>query len=133
MSNYGSASDEAIFCVDKLLALMGADEHGVEGVSKIVRRSIGPGVDPLNLAGEAIRDARLTEACRILHNQRSALAGLGAKRFVAASLALELALNESRLMEVPVLFAAVEGELKLVLEHAGAWLDRHNGRNASRF
>lgn len=133
MSGYASAPDEAVFCVDRLLALMGRDEPGVEAVSKIVRHSIGAGVDPLNLAGEAVRDARLTEACRLLHGQRTALAALGAKRFVAASLALELALQESRLMEVPVLFAAVEGELKLVLEQAGAWLDRHNGRHTARF
>ena len=89
-------------------------------------------IEPLNLAGEAIRDGKLMEARRILHNLRGSIGNLGAKRFVAASLALELALQEGRIVEVPILFTALEGELKLVHDHAGAWLDQHSGRAAVR-
>jgi hypothetical protein len=35
-------------------------------------------------------------------------------------------------VEIPLLFTALEGELKLVLDHAGAWLDQHSGRAAVR-
>jgi HPt (histidine-containing phosphotransfer) domain-containing protein len=132
MTAYASASDEAIFCVDKLMQFMGSDEKAINNVVKIVRDGIGPGLEPLNVAGEAIRDNRLMEARRVLHNLRGSVGALGAKRFVAACLALELALQEGRLMEVPMLFTAVEGELKLVLETAGAWLDQHSGRAVAR-
>jgi hypothetical protein len=132
MTSYASASDEAIFCIDKLMQYMGDDDKAISNVVKIVRDGIGPGVEPLNLAGEAIRDEKFMEARRILHNLRATVGALGAKRFVAASLALELALQEGRMMEVPYLFTALEGELKLVLDHAGAWLDRHAGRASAR-
>ena len=130
--SYASAPDEAIFCVDKLLQYMGQDEKALKTVVKIVRDGIGPGVEPLNLAGEAIRDGKFMEARRILHNLRGSIGNLGAKRFVAASLALELALQEGRIVEIPLLFTALEGELKLVHDHAGAWLDQHSGRAVAR-
>ena len=130
--SYASAPDEAIFCVDKLLEYMGQDEKALDTVVKIVRDGIGPGVGPLNMGGEAIPDARFMEARRILHNLRGTVGNLGAKRFVAASLALELALQEGRIMEIPLLFTALESELKLVHDHAGAWLDQHSGRSAAR-
>lgn len=130
--SYASAPDEAVFCVDQLLEYMGRDEKALNTVVKIVRDGIGPGVEPLNMAGEAIRDGKLMEARRILHNLRGTIGNLGAKRFVAASLALELALQEGRTMEISLLFTALEGELKLVHDHAGAWLDQHSGRAAAR-
>ncbi|WP_028105170.1 Hpt domain-containing protein [Pseudoduganella violaceinigra] len=130
--SYASAPDEAIFCVDKLLDYMGHDAKAMKTVVKIVRDGIGPGVEPLNMAGEAIRDAKFMEARRILHTLRGSIGNLGAKRFVAASLALELALQEGRIVEIPRLFTAVEGELKLVHDHAGAWLDQHSGRAVAR-
>lgn len=130
--SYASAPDEAIFCVDSLLEYMGQDEKALNTVVKIVRDGISPGVEPLNMAGEAIRDAKFMEARRILHNLRGSIGNLGAKRYVAASLALELALQEGRIMEIPLLFTALEGELKLVHDHAGAWLDQHSGRAAAR-
>jgi len=130
--SYASAPDEAIFCVDSLLDYMGQDEKALKTVVKIVRDGIGPGIEPLNMAGEAIRDAKFMEARRILHNLRGTVGNLGAKRFVAASLALELALQEGRVMEIPLLFSALESELKLVHDHAGAWLDMHSGRAAAR-
>jgi len=129
---YASAPDEAIFCVDKLMEYMGQDSKALSTVVKIVREGIGPGIEPLNMAGDAIRDGKLMEARRILHNLRGSVGNLGAKRFVAASLALELALQEGRTVEIPMLFTALEGELKLVLEHAGSWLDQHSGRTAAR-
>jgi len=129
---YGSAPDEAIFCVDRLVEYMGNDDKALSTVVKIVRDAIGPGVEPLNLAGEAIRDGKLMEARRILHSLRGGIGNLGAKRFVASSLAVELALQEGRMMEIPLLYSALEGELKLVLDHAGAWLDQHSGRAVAR-
>lgn len=130
--SYGSAPDEAVFCVDKLLDYMGSNEKALDTVVKIVRDAIGPGVEPLNMAGEAIRDGKFMEARRILHNLRGSIGNLGAKRFVAASLALELALQEGRIVEIPLLFTVLEGELKLVHDHAGAWLDQHSGRAVAR-
>ena len=130
--SYASAPDESVFCVEKLMDYIGRDEKARNTVVNIVRDGIGPGVEPLNLAGEAIRDGKFMEARRILHNLRGSIGNLGAKRFVAASLALELALQEGKVAEIPLLFTALEGELKLVHDHAGAWLDQHSGRASAR-
>jgi hypothetical protein len=132
MTAYASASDETIFCVDELTAQMGSDARAVGKVVRRVRDSIGNGIDPLNLAGEAVQQGRFMEARRIVHNLRLDISELGARRFVAASLALELALAEGKVMEIPLLFSAAENELRLVMDHAGAWLDQHAGRAAGR-
>lgn len=116
--------NEAIFSVEQLLKYMGNDDKARATVSRIVRDAIAPGMEPLRQAGEAIRDARLTEARRILHTLRGAVGSVGAQRFVTASLALELALEEQRGGDVPLLYTSVEGELKLALEQARLWLDQ---------
>ncbi|WBS00207.1 Hpt domain-containing protein [Pseudoduganella sp. SL102] len=132
MTAYASASDDAIFCVDELVDQMGGDARAVANVVRRVRACIGNGIDPLNLAGEAVQQARFMEARRILHNLRHDVSELGASRFVGACLALELALAEGRVIEIPLLFTAAESELRLVMDHAGTWLDQHAGRAAQR-
>ena len=132
MTAYASASDDTIFCVDELVDQMGGDARAVAKVVHRVRACIGNGIDPLNLAGAAVQQARFMEARRILHNLRHDVSELGASRFVGACLALELALTEGRVVEIPLLFTAAETELRLVMEHAGAWLDQHAGRASQR-
>ena len=132
MTAYASASDDAIFSVDDLVDRMGGDARAVAKVVRRVRDCIGNGIEPLNLAGEAVQQARFMEARRILHNLRHDVSELGASRFVGACLALELALTEGRVVEIPLLFTAAETELRLVMEHAGAWLDQHAGRATQR-
>lgn len=132
MTAYASASDDAIFSVDDLVDRMGGDARAVAKVVRRVRDCIGNGIEPLNLAGEAVQQARFMEARRILHNLRHDVSELGASRFVGACLALELALTEGKVVEIPLLFTAAETELRLVMEHAGAWLDQHAGRATQR-
>ena len=132
MTAYASASDETIFCVDDLVDRMGGDARAVAKVVHRVRACIGSGIAPLNLAGDAVQQARFMEARRILHNLRHDVSELGASRFVGACLALELALAEGRVIEIPLLFTAAETELRLVMDHAGGWLDQHAGRAAQR-
>lgn len=132
MTAYASAFDDAIFSVDDLADRMGGDARAEAMVVRRVRECIGNGIDPLNLAGEAVQQARFMEARRILHNLRNDISELGASRFIGACLALELALAEGRVVEIPLLFTAAETELRLVMEHAGIWLDQHAGRAAQR-
>ncbi|WP_338761954.1 Hpt domain-containing protein [Massilia sp. METH4] len=132
MVAYATASDDAVFSVDELVDRMGGDARAVAKVVRRVRDCIGNGIEPLNLAGEAVQQARFMEARRILHNLRHDVSDLGASRFVGACLALELALAEGRVVEIPLLFTAAETELRLVMEHAGAWLDQHAGRATQR-
>lgn len=132
MTAYASAHDETIFCVDELVEALGNDERAVRRVVRIVRDGISLGLEPLNLAGEAVQQARFLEARRIIHKLRDSVTELGAKRFVAACLGLELALAEGKVLQIPLLFSAVEAELRLVMEHAGAWLDQHEGRAVAR-
>ncbi|MBB3219727.1 Hpt domain-containing protein [Pseudoduganella umbonata] len=132
MTAYASASDDTIFSVDELVDQMGGDERAVAKVVRRVRACIGNGIEPLNLAGDAVQQARFMEARRILHNLRHDVSELGASRFVGACLALELALTEGRVIEIPLLFTAAETELRLVMDHAGAWLDQHAGRASQR-
>lgn len=132
MVAYASASDDIVFSVDELVERMGGDARAVAKVVQRVRECIGNGTEPLNLAGEAVQQARFMEARRILQNLRHDVSELGASRFVGASLALELALTEGKVVEIPLLFTAAETELRLVMDHAGAWLDQHAGRSSHR-
>ncbi|AXA90847.1 Hpt domain-containing protein [Massilia sp. YMA4] len=132
MTAYASAHDETIFCVDELVEALGNDERAVRKVVHIVRDCISTGIEPLNQAGDAVQQARFMEARRIIHHLRDTISELGARRFVAACLGLELALSEGKVLQIPLLFTAVENELRLVMEHAGAWLDQHAGRASAR-
>ena len=132
MTAYASAADETIFCIDDLVGEMGDDARAEAKVVRRVREVIGNGIDPLNMAGEAVQQGRFMEAKRILHNLRVDVSELGARRFVAACMGLELALAEGKVVEIPLLFTAAETELRLVMEHAGAWLDQHAGRATGR-
>jgi hypothetical protein len=132
MTAYASAHDDSIFCVDELVEQMGSDARAMGKVVRRVRDCIGLGIDPLNMAGAAVRAGRFEEARRIVHHLRQQISELGAARFVAACLGLELALAEGKVIEIPLLFTAAEAELRLVMEHAGAWLDQHAGRAAER-
>jgi hypothetical protein len=132
MTAYASAADDAVFSVDDLVDRLGGDARAVTKAVRRVRECIGNGVEPLNLAGEAVQQGRFMEARRILHNVRHDVSELGASRFVGACLALELALAEGKVVEIPMLFTAAEMELRAVMEHAGTWLDQHAGRATQR-
>ncbi len=132
MTAYASAADETVFCVDDLVERLGNDGRAVAQVVHLVRDCIGTGTEPLNRAGDAVQQARFMEARRILHKLRNDVGELGARRFTAACLGLELALAEGRVAEIALLFSAAESELRLVMEHAGGWLDLHAGRASGR-
>jgi len=118
-------SEEGIFSVDTLLKYMGNDDKARAVVSKIVRDACAPGMAPFELAGAALREQRLQDAGKIFHSLRGSIGTLGAKRLVAASLALEKAIAEQNMDTIPALFAALESEYQLVLRDADAWLQRN--------
>lgn len=132
MTAYASTPDDTIFTVDELVERMGGDARAMAKVVHRVRDCIGNGTAPLNMAGDAVQLGRFMEARRILHNVRHDVSELGASRFVGACLGLELALAEKKVVEIPLLFTACEAELRLVMEHAGTWLDQHAGRASHR-
>lgn len=115
-------SEVSIFSVDTLLKYMGDDDKARAMVGKIVADACAPAMEPLLLAGAAIREGRLTEAGKTLHSLRGAIGTLGAKRLVSASLALEQALLGQQQEQIPTLFANLEAEYRLVLQAAQNWL-----------
>jgi HPt (histidine-containing phosphotransfer) domain-containing protein len=118
-------SDEAIFSVTTLLKYMGNDDKALAVVTKIVRDACAPQRAPLEQARAAIDAGRLTDAGKIFHGLRGSVGTLGAKRLVAASLALEQALVDRDTPRIPTLLTVVDTEYDLVLEHADAWLAQH--------
>ena len=118
-------TDEAIFSVTTLLKYMGNDDKALAVVTKIVRDACAPRRAPLEQAHAAINAGRLTDAGKIFHGLRGSVGTLGAKRLVAASLALEQAMVDRDTPRIPSLLARVDAEYALVLEHADAWLGRH--------
>jgi chemotaxis protein histidine kinase CheA len=123
-------SAETVFCVDTLLKYMGNDDKARAVVAKIVRDACAPAMTPLVQAGQAIADQRLADAGRIFHSLRGSIGTLGAKRLVTASMALEVALAEQRVGDLPPLLAAVEREYQQVLDQAQAWLAHSAGDTA---
>lgn len=118
-------SEEQIFSVETLLKYMGNDDKALAVVAKIVRDACAPGMTPFELAGQALRDQRLTDAAKIFHSVRGSIGTLGAKRLVHASLTLEQAIAAQNTAVIPSLFAVLEAEYRLVLRDAAAWLQRH--------
>jgi len=116
---------ETTFTVDTLLKYMGNDDKALAVVGKIVRDAVTPGMEPLERAKAALDEQRFHDAGRIFHSLRGSIGTLGAKRMVAAALAVEQALVEQRTSEIPTLFAALQTEYQAVLDQASAWL-KHN-------
>jgi len=120
-----AATDETVFNVDTMLKYMGNDAKALAIVAKIVGDAIAPCRAQLEQADAAIREGRLDDACRIFHVMRGTVGSLGAKRFVQAALALELALREGRAAQFGALLGALTEQYKLVHEQATGWLRRH--------
>lgn len=118
-------AEVSIFSVDTLVKYMGNDDKAVGVVAKIVRDACAPRMAPLEQAGVALREDRLTDAGKILHSLRGSVGTLGAKRLVAASLKVEQAIAERDTAVIPPLFASLESEYQLVLRHADEWLAQH--------
>lgn len=127
MPDPANASDqETVFSVDNLLKYMGNDQKGVAVVAKIVRDGIAGGMQPVLLGADAIAEQRYADAGRIFHGLRGSVGTLGTRRFVNASMALELAINENRHADLPALLATAEQEFQLALGQAQAWLAVHD-------
>jgi len=117
-----SQTDDDVFSVTTLLKYMGNDDKALAVVTKIVRDACAPRQAPLDQACAAIDDGRLAEAGKIFHGLRGSVGSLGAKRLVAASLALEQALVARDNAAIPALLDAVRAEYNAVLAAADAWL-----------
>lgn len=116
------SADEPIFTVDALLKYMGNDQKGIAVVAKIVTDALATGEQLLAVAKRGVSAAQYAQAAHAFHGLRGSVGTLGAKRFVGAALAAELAIVEQREGEVAALFSIVEQEFALVAEQAAAWL-----------
>lgn len=126
MSNaYPSATDDQVFSVATLLAYMANDDKAYAIVGKVVRDACTPGMAPLEQAAQAIGNGKLSEAAKIFHGLRGSIGTLGARRLIAASLALEQALVTNENAAIPALLATVRGEYGAVLEQGEKWLREH--------
>lgn len=121
-----SHADENVFSVTTLLKYMGNDDKALAIVTKIVRDACAPRRTPLNQARAAIEDGRLTEAGKVFHGLRGSVGSLGAKRLVAAALALEHALGARDAANIPALLSTVEAEYDAVMAAADDWLARQH-------
>ena len=117
-----SHADENVFSVTTLLKYMGNDDKALAIVTKIVRDACAPRRIPLDQARAAIEDGRLTEAGKVFHGLRGSVGSLGAKRLVAAALALEQALGAHDAANIPALLSTVEAEYDAVMAAADDWL-----------
>lgn len=117
-----SHADENVFSVTTLLKYMGDDDKALAIVTKIVRDACAPRRTPLDQARAAIEDGRLTEAGKVFHGLRGSVGSLGAKRLVAAALALEQALGAHEAANIPALLSTVEAEYDAVMAAADDWL-----------
>lgn len=117
-----SHADENVFSVTTLLKYMGNDDKALAIVTKIVRDACAPRRTPLDQARAAIEDGRLTEAGKVFHGLRGSVGSLGAKRLVAAALALEQALGAPDAANIPALLSTVEAEYDAVMAAADDWL-----------
>lgn len=117
-----SHADENVFSVTTLLKYMGNDDKALAIVTKIVRDACAPRRTPLDQARAAIEDGRLTEAGKVFHGLRGSVGSLGAKRLVAAALALEQALGARDAANIPALLSTVEAEYDAVMAAADDWL-----------
>ncbi len=133
MSATQTSQEEAtIFTVDTLVKYMGGDQKALAVVAKIVRDAAAGAVEPMALAGVAVREGRHDQAARHFHGLRGSIGTLGTKRFVNTALALELAMFEKRSDQLPLLLLDVEREFALALEQAHAWLAANAVQAASQ-
>lgn len=116
------SADAPVFTVDALLKYMGSDQKAIAVVAKIVTDALASGEQLLAVAKRGVAAARYAEAAHAFHGLRGSVGTLGAKRFVGAALAAELAIIEQREGDVAALLAIVEQEFALVAEQAAAWL-----------
>jgi HPt (histidine-containing phosphotransfer) domain-containing protein len=121
-------SEDNVFSVVTLLKYMGNDDKALAIVSKIVRDACAPGMEPFRQARAALDEDRLGDAGKVFHSLRGSIGTLGARRLVASSLKLEQALAERQSEHIPPLFAELESEYQLVLQHAADWLARNTAQ-----
>ncbi|MDC8756888.1 Hpt domain-containing protein [Janthinobacterium fluminis] len=114
-----------VFTVDVLVQYLGNDQKALAVVTKIVRDAVSSAREPFARAVAALHDGRPADTARILHGLRGSIGTLGAKRFVGAALAMELAIAEQRTEQLPLLLAGVASEFALALDSADAWLSAH--------
>ncbi|MBC7860351.1 MAG: Hpt domain-containing protein [Burkholderiaceae bacterium] len=115
---------ETVFTVDALLKYMGNDQKAITVVAKIVTDALATGEQLLAVAERGVAAGQYAEAAHAFHGLRGSVGTLGAKRFVGAALAAELAIVDQREDDVAPLLAVVEHEFGLVAEQAAAWLTR---------
>ncbi|WP_373995379.1 response regulator [Duganella sp. BJB476] len=117
------AGEAAVFNMDSLMRVMGKDAKGRAVMVKMVRGAVDTGMEPADLAGQALQEGRLRDAARLFHSLRGAVGVLGAKRLIQATVEAENAINEQRDDELEQRYQTVRAELEHTLAQARAWLD----------
>ncbi|HEX7982377.1 MAG TPA: Hpt domain-containing protein, partial [Duganella sp.] len=112
------------FNIDSLMRVMGKDAKGRAVMVKMVRGAIDTGMEPVEQAGQALREGRPRDAARLFHGLRGAVGVLGARRLIQATIDAETAINEQRDEELARHVDAVRAELEQTLAEARDWLER---------
>jgi PAS domain S-box-containing protein len=118
--------EASVFNMDSLMRVMGKDAKGRAVMYKMVRGAIDTGMQPVELAGQALQEGRLRDAARLFHSLRGAVGVLGAKRLIQATIDAEDAINEQREHELAERHQTVRAELEQTLAQARAWLARED-------
>ena len=121
-----AVGETSVFNMDSLMRVMGKDAKGRAVMVKMVRGAIDTGMQPVELAGQALREGRLRDAARLFHSLRGAVGVLGAKRLIQATIDAEDAINELREHELVERHQTVRAELEQTLAQARAWLARED-------
>lgn len=114
--------DPSVLDVERVIAHGKNNPAYLDNLATLIKKSVEKGVSPINDAHRAWLDGRHRDAARLFHTLRGTLGSLGAKRFSAAALQIELAIINNDGEHVDALFPVVEQELNTLLVAAKQWL-----------
>lgn len=117
------AADElATFDVGALVALGKHDQGYLGTLVALIDKAVADGLTPIADAQRAWQEGRHREAAMAFHTLRGSFGTLGARRFAARALQLELAIHSGHRAEAETLFPVIAEDLQATLTAAQTWL-----------
>ncbi|MCO6060297.1 CHASE domain-containing protein [Pseudomonas sp. MOB-449] len=110
------------FDLEPLIALGKNDQAYFGTLLELVREFVADGLTPVAEAQRAWEEGRHRDATVLLHTLRGSFGALGARRFAAAALQLEMAIHAGNRTEIAPLFAVIVDDLEAALTAAKLWL-----------
>jgi PAS domain S-box-containing protein len=107
--------------IEPLVAIAGGNPAHLAALMRVVQQAVKQGTGEFDRASAQWQEGDSAGAGKTLHSLRGGVGSLGAKRFAAASLALEQALRDDE-ADTAARFAHAREELDAVIEAAAVWL-----------